>query len=99
MCVHPARIVFHLSSLDFFQQISNIFMIGQGHLNAHTVQSLHGGLSHTAANQHLAVFEIFEFCHVGGIASHAMSMMIMMMVMVVIMIMVVMIFARIWKFA
>lgn len=87
-------IMFDLTGPHFRQQIIDIFVIGQRHLDAHAVQTLHRGLAHAAADEELTVGEILELGHVCGIAAHAMSvLMIMVMMMVMLMI------ARIGKLA
>jgi len=90
--VNSLGIVFHLAGLDFFQQVGNVFMIAERHLDAHVVQALHCGLAHAAANEKLAVFEIVEFGHVRRIAALAMTVLVVMIVLVV-----VIIFARVWQ--
>ncbi len=82
MGVNPAGVMFHLAGFDLCQQIGDVFLIGHRHLNAHAVQSLHGWLAHTAADEKLAIADVIEFGHVRRVASHA-----MMVIMVVVMMM------------
>ena len=91
--VSPFGIVFDLASFHFFQQIIDIFVISQRHLDAHALQTLHRGLPHTAADEILAIGNIFEFGSMGGIAPHAlpMSMPVFMVVVMMMMVMIVII--------
>ena len=88
MSVDASGIVLHLTGFYLLQEVGDIFVIGQGNLNAHIVQTLHRRLSHAAANKKLTVADVIEFSHVCGIAAHATG---VFMIMVVVMIMMVMV--------
>jgi len=87
-------VVLDLAGFYLRQQIIDVFVIGQRHLNAHAVQALHRGLAHAAANEILAIADMIEFGGVGGIAPHAPSAALpvsMPVLMIVVMVMVMMI--------
>ncbi len=90
MTVNAFGVMFDLSCFHFFQQIIDIFVIRQRHLDAHVLQALHRRLAHAAADEVLAIGDIFEFCGVGGIASHAQTAALSMAVVMVAVVVVVM---------
>ena len=86
MSVYAPGIVFYLARFDLFQEISDVFVVSQGYLDAHAIQTLHCGLAHASADKHLAVPNVIEFGHVCGIAAHAVVMIVIVIVIVVVMI-------------
>jgi hypothetical protein len=82
MGVNPSWIVFDLPGFDLFQQVGDVFVVGQRHLDAHAVQPLHSWLAHTTANKHLAVADDVEFRHMGRAASRAVVVMVVIMIVV-----------------
>ena len=97
MSVYAPGIVFYLARFDLFQEVSDVFVISQGYLNAHAVQTLHCGLAHASTDKRLAVPNVIELSHVCGISAHAMVMIVV--VIVVVIVIVVVMVARIGQFS
>ncbi len=82
--VNAARVVFHLTGLDLFQQIVDVSVVCQSYLDAHGVQALHSGLSHAAADEKLTIIDIIELGHVRRVSAHAVMVVMIVVVMMVV---------------
>ncbi len=86
MVVNTLRVMLNLPGLDLFKQVFNLFMVGQRHLDAHSVQTLDRGLPHATTDQKLTILYVFEFGHVGRVISTTMMVSMIMIVVVMIVI-------------